>query len=440
MANDEVKKEIEERIGKIVEFQREIETLSARALEELRKLSVLSQKLGEVKERIPEKPFEEETLEAEAEPEIMPEIEVEMPEGVAPGEIKADFENELARVKKIKDILEEPEAYGEQKGEIEFEKVRLEEAEKEEEISFELLEKEEAPEPAPTEKEIEEAIGEEPLPEKEIEKFPPEKRGEEPAGEEPAGEEPSPEFGKEPDIEESETMQTMFSGRWKKHWQEKPEPAAEEKPGTWEAETVAAPAPEEGETIPAEPAPEVKKEAEPPVSEVSPPGIGRRASDATALLERYKKTEPPEEGAEVFYYEHGGKQIVDSECLIKSMNRHLEECKNLYMKLAQTESPKEQFFVKQEIIQHQEGLRSVIEIISRLLEKENSSFPQSTINVVSSKVIKEMLENLSMQNWSNQDDFTFFDEYAKKIKAEFKAQMVSKVDYLRSIIQELGVI
>ncbi len=172
-------------------------------------------------------------------------------------------------------------------------------------------------------------------------------------------------------------------------------------------------------------------------AEVGPPK-GRRASDILEVLEKIKKTEPEEDG-EVCYYEHQGKILVDSECIITAMHSHLEEGKKLYEKLAQTESPKDQFFVKQEIIRHQEALRGIIEIATKLLEKENSSLPQHTTEVINEKVLKDLLENLSMQNWSNQDDFTFFDEYAIKVKSQFDARLEPKVDFLRSILMELGI-
>ncbi len=278
---------------------------------------------------------------------------------------------------------------------------------------------------------------------------------------------------KEIEIEESDTMQTMFSGRWKKHWQDKPEseegpkeevkeepkvePEAEKVPDIHEKETVAAPTPEEKieETIKTEPQPEIEIEpkagiepgVEPKPEAEMAPGVGvggvssftgRRASDAIEVLNKFKKTEP-EEGGEVFYYEHNERRIIDSECLVVAMQTHLNEGKKLYEKLTQTEAPKDQFFVKQEIIRHQEALRGMIEIATKLLEKENCNLPQYTIEVINEKVLKEMLESLSMQNWSNQDDFTFFDEYAKKLKLEFDTRTDPKVEFLKSIIVGLGI-
>ena len=522
MANEDIKKEIEEHLSRAMQLQKEVESLADKIRDELEKLKALSLKAEEVPPEIP--------VEEKRGVEEMPEVEIEAPKAEAP-EFEApeaeapeiepegagvDFRKELEKVKKIKEMLGrteevepeiEKEKIEEVSEEIKEEKIEeaappleIEEPSAEPEVSFEAGEGAEPAEAPPSEKEIEVAIGEESLPEAEkapeIEEkgafeSPPLEKEPEISLEEPRPEEKPPEVEEQPpadvppvekepevpvekgaEVEESETMQTMFSGRWKKHWQEKPqpEPGEEEAPDIHEKETVAAPAPEEKteETIPQEAPPEVsvepevevepaaeikpEMEVEPGAAEVKPememepavgegeigPPRGRRASDFLEVLEKVKKTEP-EEGGEVFYYEYNERIIVDSECIINELVRHLEEGKKLYVKLAQTESPKDQFFVKQEIIRHQEALRGNVEIAAKLLEKENSSMPHHTSEVINEGSLKEMLENLSMQNWSNQDDFTFFDEYANKIKSAFDARTEPKVDYLKSILTELGI-
>jgi len=506
MANDEIKKEMEEHLNKAVQIQKEIEELTEKIYEELEKVKELSRKTEEIPLEIPEEEKEEEVEFPEVKEEV-PELETleaeaSEDEGAEPG---VDFTKELEKVKKIKEMLEKREEVEPKKEEV-AEEEKIGEPAAEEEVSFGVEEKVKDAEASPSEKEIEVAIGEEPLPE--FEKAPEIEIEEKPAFEEPLEEkepeisieeEKAPDFGekepveappverepetpleekpipeeKEIEIEESDTMQTMFSGRWKKHWQDKPEseeqpgegireepkvkPEEEKVPDIHERETVAAEASEEkmDETIRTVPQPEVEiepkvgiepgEEAKPEVEMAPGAGegrvssfTGRRASDAIEVLNKFKKTEPEEDG-EVCYYEYNERRIIDSECLVNAMQNHLEEGKKLYEKLAQTEAPKDQFFVKQEIIRHQEALRGIIEIATKLLEKENSSLPQHTIEIINGKVLKETLESLSMQNWSNQDDFTFFDEYAKKIKHEFDMCTEPKVEFLKSIIDALGI-
>jgi len=479
MANEDVKKKIEEHLSNAIEYQKKIEKLTAKLIEELEKAQGLSSETGEVAGEAEEEAVAPEVFE-------VPEIEIEAPEAEIPfekvpeaeaeeaEEAGVDFTKELKKVKKIKEMLTEPEeAEPEKKAIVEEKKkeVAFEKPAEEDEITFEVEEKIAPGEVPPSEKEIEVAIGEGSPPEEEktyeieeketveapaMEKEPeitieaesqpeeaPELEAEVPFEEKAVPEEPGTE------IKESETMQTMFSGRWKKHWQEKPK-EEENEPGMQENETVAAAPPEERaeETIKTEPPAEIEiepnSEAEPeakigPIEGVGvpEPPKGRRASDMLEILNEYKKTEPKEDG-EVCYYEYEERSILDTECIIDALSKHLQEGKNLYVKLADTESPKDQFFVKQEIIRHQEELRGIVEIAAKLLEKENCNLPQHTVSVINGRVLKEMLENLSMQNWSNQDDFTYFDEYATKIMAEFEAATEPKVEFLKSMVEELG--
>jgi hypothetical protein len=61
------------------------------------------------------------------------------------------------------------------------------------------------------------------------------------------------------------------------------------------------------------------------------------------------------------------------------------------------------------------------------------------MDIVSKEFLKEMVEKLSIENWSNQDDFTFFEENMEKLKSDFNQRITPKVEYLRSIAVELEV-
>jgi len=123
---------------------------------------------------------------------------------------------------------------------------------------------------------------------------------------------------------------------------------------------------------------------------------------------------------------------------LEILENRLEEAEKLYKKLAKTESPIDQFFVKQEIIRSQEALRGVILAGTRMLEKESCVVPEYTVGVINLNVLKEILEKLSMQNWSKKSDFNLFNEYAAKLKKDYYARISSLVDYLKSLIDELG--
>lgn len=403
-----VKNKIKEHLTKVTKFQKEIENLTGQTVKEFEKMKELSLSLEGIGQEVRDKisSIKKEPEEEFKKIEKPPKREAEYEEGI-------DFGEELARVKKLKDMLRKQETErAEGKVEEKVEKkpapgVAEETVEaKEEEFHFVIGEK---PEEMETQlAEMEKAIEEAPPPEKPKEAVFREKEETKvaPAVEkEKIKEEPAFAKGPEPEFKLDETLETMFSGRWKKHWQEA---AAEKKEEKVEPKEFAVPQ-------------------------------KRRASDFAELLTSYRKTDPPEEGAEVWYYQNNEKVVLDSECIILALGTHLTETKKLYTKLSQTTSPREQFFIKQEIIRHQESLRDAFMRSIKLLEKSSCTLPKFTIDIVSKEFLKEILEKLSIENWSNQDDFTFFEENMEKVKSDFNQRITPKVEYLKSIIEQLGV-
>ena len=375
-----LKSEIKENLDKAIEFQKEIKKLTGRTLEELEKMSELSKKIEEFYQEAGERV---ESLEKDLEEKAV------VPEGEKPEEEGVDFEQLLSKAKEIKELLKQPEVIKPEEGEKEEEKtVEVEISSLEAMDETIKMKAEEKPEekPLPEEKEepgVEEAEAEEaPVPGKE--------------GEEAFEVEVSP----------LEAMDETLKMKAEERPEEKPLPEEKREPGVEEAEVSGFPK--------------------------------RRASDAIEILEKYKKAEPPEEDAEVYYYENNDKKILDSECIISALSSHLEEAEKLYKKLSKTDSPIDQFFVKQEIIRSQEALRGIFLTSIRMLEKESCTLPQYTIEVLNMDVIKETLEKLSMQNWSKHEDFNLFSEYAKKTNNDFYARISPLVNYLKSIIDELG--
>jgi hypothetical protein len=487
----DLKTRIKDNLKRAIEFQTEIKELTGKTLEGLERMDDLSKMLEELYHKAEEKV---ESLEKDLEEKTT------VPEGEKPEEEGVNFEQLLSKAKEIKEMLRRPgeiEPGGleeEKEEEVEEEGAPEEPVEDvpEEEISpLEAVDEttkkkpgeEVEMEPVPEEKEepgIEEAKAEEapvgdeepaedisPLEamdktikmkageEVEMESVPEEK--EEPGIEEVKAEE-APVAGEEPEKEISplEAMDKTMKMKAGEEVEMEPVPEEKEEPGIEEAKAEEAPvAGEEPEkeispldaldaTVKIKPKEKLKREA----GQEEKRGAGgeadevsgfpkRRASDALEILERYKKAEPEEE-AEVVYYENDDKKILDSECIVSAVCNRLEEAEKLYKKLSKTESPIDQFFVKQEIIRSQEALRGVILAGTRMLEKESSTLPEYTIGIMNIDVLKEILEKLSMQNWSKKTDFSLFNEYATKLKKDFYARISVLVDYLKSLIDELG--
>jgi len=191
--------------------------------------------------------------------------------------------------------------------------------------------------------------------------------------------------------------------------------------------------PEEEEAIPA---PEVPSEEELEQVEL---GGEPTFQGAFETLEEFRKTESTEDNGEISYFVKDNKVVMDGECLVSALGNNLDEAKKLYIKLNQTESPKDQFFIKQEIIRHQESLRKVVLRSVSMCEKENCSLPSYTADILNMDVLKDILEKLNMENWSNEDDFTFFEKYAKNLKTNFYSRITPPAIYLKSIIDELKI-
>ena len=158
---------------------------------------------------------------------------------------------------------------------------------------------------------------------------------------------------------------------------------------------------------------------------------------AFEALDEYRKSEDVEGNGYMVFYENKGKIILDGESFVAYLNNNLEDVKKLYNKLQETESPKEQFFTKQEIIKKQDVLRKYMLSFIGKGELEVSNLPQFTEEILNMDVLKNILEKVSMENWSNQEDFTSFDTLTNNLKESFYEKITPPDKYLESIKEEL---
>jgi len=224
------------------------------------------------------------------------------------------------------------------------------------------------------------------------------------------------------------------------------ESAAEEeavKEATSEEATEGGEAGEEQETQPAdEEQPESDEvstaEGEVPEEEEESAG-GEAVLDVEKALDESRKSEPIEDDGELVYFEKNDKQVLDAQNLLSTLATSLEGARKLYNKLTEAESPKDQFFIKQEIIRHQDLLRKIMLSNIRMSEKENCSLPKHTEDVLNSEALKVILEKVSMENWSNKEDFHSFENYFTKLSDDFNKKLTPPEKYLDSILKELEI-
>jgi hypothetical protein len=155
------------------------------------------------------------------------------------------------------------------------------------------------------------------------------------------------------------------------------------------------------------------------------------------MLEKYRKTEPLDFNGEISYFQNRERLILDGESLIRAMGQVLENAKTQTQKLSETESPKDQFFLKQELINHQESLRKILLRWVRMCEKDGGTLPRYTNEIISLPVLKDILEKLNMDNWSNPEDVRSFESLTVRLKDAFYRKITPPAYYLRSIIEEL---
>ncbi len=189
-------------------------------------------------------------------------------------------------------------------------------------------------------------------------------------------------------------------------------------------------APEEPEAErKAEPAPEAVPE---PPAEPMPAGPESVADDAAAL-ESLRKSEPANGNGEIIYFEKDGRIVLDGESIFAAVEKTMDEAQRLSLKLGMTESPKGQFFIKQELINWQEGLRSFFLRIIKMTEKKAWALSSHTSEILNATTLRNLLERLSMENWSNPDEFSSFLTAVTEMKNSFLARIEPRSRYLKSL-------
>ncbi|MBP7706079.1 MAG: hypothetical protein KA243_02415 [Candidatus Aminicenantes bacterium] len=159
--------------------------------------------------------------------------------------------------------------------------------------------------------------------------------------------------------------------------------------------------------------------------------------EAVALVESYRRTEPANGSGEIHYFQKDGPAVADPEKLLAAVDRTLEEGQRLSVKLGQTESPKDQFFIKQELINWQEGLRALFLRVIKMCEKSSWRLPSYTADVLDTQVLRRLLERLSMENWSNLEEFAAFSVAVADLRRDFQARVEPRLAYLRALIAEI---
>ncbi len=197
---------------------------------------------------------------------------------------------------------------------------------------------------------------------------------------------------------------------------------------------ISGPAPAEA---PAAEAPEEEAAAAPPPAPGPEAGETMTEEEVVARLETYRRTEPANGSGEIHYFQGDRAVVADPEKLLAAVDRTLEEGQRLSVKLGQTESPKDQFFIKQELINWQEGLRALFLRVIKMCEKDAWSLPRYTEDVLNPHILRRLLERLSMENWSNLEEFSAFSASMAEMRNAFRARTEPRLAYLLALKREI---
>ncbi|UCC38645.1 MAG: hypothetical protein JSV96_12540 [Candidatus Aminicenantes bacterium] len=394
------KTDLEGKIGdhldRAIQCQKEIEKLAESKLNELKKMEELDQKIGEHRQEA-----EEKTEELKQGLEEKYGVAPSMPEReVGEEDLKTNIEEELNKLRKVKELLglaEPP---------------QIEEEKPEEKAAEETKTEEKGMEEVPQEEEISEEIETE------------EKVEEEVSPEAKMPEELSPEEG----TEEKEAL---------------PEILEAEEPGTEEEKKVEALEDSSREEVifEEEPLPEAEQESETTKEDVmsqAPPEGETDLRDKMALLETLKKSETVEGEDQIIYYQGEKKTVLDGRCMFAAIDSRIQQARDLYQNLDPNSPPKDQFKIKQEIRNSQENLRKYFLRTIDMYEKESFLLPEYSSEVLNINILRDILEHLSMLNWSEEENFSFFNDRIEKIKRSFYSKITPHENYSASIHDELS--
>jgi hypothetical protein len=182
---------------------------------------------------------------------------------------------------------------------------------------------------------------------------------------------------------------------------------------------------EEAAVLPAQPLPAVE------------PAPDADREFCLAALARYRRTEPVNNGIELGFFAAEAGAVLDAESFMAAVGKIVESAGQLHSQLDKTVSVKDLFLLKQEILNQQEVLRKVFFRIVRFCDKENGKLPEIFAEVVSTEGMKEIIERLTMANWSDPSDFRPFLKELMALKNAFEVRMLAAGNYHKAVLDQV---
>jgi hypothetical protein len=177
------------------------------------------------------------------------------------------------------------------------------------------------------------------------------------------------------------------------------------------------------------------------------PGAAPAAADETeaeedfgnllAELIPYKKTEPVQGDRKFGYFQNAELKVLDGEMFIRTMTQIVNTAKELHSQLGEKESIKDLFMLKQEILNEQEILRRLFLRAVVFCEKEDGSLPYYISEVINTRSLKDILERLTIGNWSDPLEFEVFLKDTNRLRDAFLGRVTNLEVYMKSVLGQL---
>jgi hypothetical protein len=182
-----------------------------------------------------------------------------------------------------------------------------------------------------------------------------------------------------------------------------------------------------------EPAALVEPEPEP----AAPAAVRPDQQLALDALARYRRTEPVNNGIEIGFFAAETASVLDAESFMAAVGKVVESASQLHSQLSQAASVKDLFLLKQEILNQQEVLRKVFFRVVRFCDKENGLVPEALGEIISSQGMKDVIERLTMANWSDPSDFKPFQNELKAMKRAFEVRTAATPSYHKTVLDQV---
>ena len=85
----------------------------------------------------------------------------------------------------------------------------------------------------------------------------------------------------------------------------------------------------------------------------------------------------------------------------------------------------------------QEVLRKVFFRVVRFCDKENGKLPETFAEVISSQGMKDIIERLTMANWSDPSDFKPFLSELTAMKKAFDVRTTVSAEYFKAVLDQV---